>query len=75
MAKPLRYDTNALLCAIADYPERGCGEQVSGTSKKPAAAPGKDEDDGPRLGWYAGAAAVAALAAAAVWQSRRNRHG
>ncbi|MGW1271537.1 SCO2322 family protein, partial [Streptomyces sp. NPDC002491] len=29
VAKPLRYDTNALLCAIAGYPERGCGEQVS----------------------------------------------
>ncbi|MFE9673061.1 SCO2322 family protein [Streptomyces sp. NPDC006259] len=28
-AKPLRYDTNALLCAIAAYPETGCGDQVS----------------------------------------------
>jgi hypothetical protein len=28
VAKPLRYDTNALLCAIAGYPEKGCGEQV-----------------------------------------------
>ncbi|MEU5250474.1 SCO2322 family protein [Streptomyces longwoodensis] len=81
VAKPLRYDTNALLCAIADYPKRGCGEQVAGSAeRKPAAAQKKDqgdeddEDDGPRLAWYAGAAAVAALAAAAVWQSRRNRH-
>ncbi|MEU5179123.1 SCO2322 family protein [Streptomyces longwoodensis] len=78
VAKPLRYDTNALLCAIADYPKRGCGEQVAGTTeRKPAAAQNKDqgdEGDGPRLAWYAGAAAVAALAAAAVWQSRRNRH-
>ncbi|MFI1001234.1 SCO2322 family protein [Streptomyces galbus] len=78
VAKPLRYDTNALLCAIAGYPKRGCGEQVAGTAeRKPAAAPKDDEGaegDGPRLAWYAGAAAVAALAAAAVWQSRRNRH-
>ncbi|NKQ23969.1 SCO2322 family protein [Streptomyces galbus] len=81
VAKPLRYDTNALLCAIAGYPKRGCGEQVAGTAERtPAAAPKDDEGaggdggDGPRLAWYAGAAAVAALAAAAVWQSRRNRH-
>ncbi|MBV2353737.1 hypothetical protein KUM39_05075 [Streptomyces sp. J2-1] len=31
-AKPLRYDTNALLCAISGYPRTGCGEQVSGSS-------------------------------------------
>ncbi|MFR9794725.1 SCO2322 family protein [Streptomyces sp. MS06] len=30
VAKPLRYDGNALLCAIAGYPRKGCGEQVSG---------------------------------------------
>ncbi|MFD6322690.1 SCO2322 family protein [Streptomyces sp. NPDC058442] len=40
VAKPLRYDSNALLCAIAGYPEKGCGEQVSGGS---APAPGKSE--------------------------------
>ncbi|WNZ11907.1 SCO2322 family protein [Streptomyces sp. 11x1] len=28
VAKPLRYDTNALLCAIGGYPVRGCGEAV-----------------------------------------------
>ncbi|MBW1603466.1 hypothetical protein JJV70_15405 [Streptomyces sp. JJ66] len=28
-AKPLRYDSSALLCAISGYPETGCGEQVS----------------------------------------------
>ncbi|MFI9624507.1 SCO2322 family protein [Streptomyces sp. NPDC052042] len=29
VAKPLRYDSNALLCAISGYPASGCGEQVS----------------------------------------------
>ncbi|WP_159767077.1 SCO2322 family protein [Streptomyces sp. HM190] len=29
VAKPLRYDTNALLCAIAGYPRKGCGEVVA----------------------------------------------
>lgn len=32
-AKPLRYNSEALLCAIDGYPERGCGEQVSGEEK------------------------------------------
>ncbi|WP_442809402.1 SCO2322 family protein [Streptomyces sp. NBC_01335] len=30
VAKPLRYDSAALLCAISGYPETGCGEQISG---------------------------------------------
>ncbi|MCX4449377.1 SCO2322 family protein [Streptomyces sp. NBC_01789] len=30
VAKPLRYDTSAMLCAISGYPASGCGEQVSG---------------------------------------------
>ncbi|WP_443041742.1 SCO2322 family protein [Streptomyces sp. B21-097] len=29
VAEPLRYDADALLCAIAGYPRTGCGEQVS----------------------------------------------
>ncbi|WP_460065034.1 SCO2322 family protein [Streptomyces sp. YKOK-I1] len=73
VAKPLRYDTNALLCAIAGYPRTGCGEQVPATQQKPAA--GKKKDSGPSVGVYAGAAAVAALAGAALWQARRRRHG
>ncbi|MFB7866593.1 SCO2322 family protein [Streptomyces sp. NPDC056069] len=49
VAKPLRYDGNALLCGIAGYPAKGCGEQVAlpeeqpgGTAKPsaPAAASG-----------------------------------
>ena len=67
VAKPLRYDTNALLCAIAGYPEQGCGEQVT----KKTASP----HHGPSLGLLAGAAAVVLLGAAAVWQTRRRKHG
>ena len=75
VAKPLRYDTNALLCAIGGYPEKGCGEQVSG-AKKPTAAAQKGEQTGggPSVGLFVGAGAVALLAAAAVWQARRRRH-
>ncbi|BFO21073.1 SCO2322 family protein [Streptomyces sp. KM77-8] len=67
VAKPLRYDTNALLCAIAGYPKKGCGEQV-------AAAPKEEEptDSGPSVGLIAGIAAVALLGAAALWQTRRR---
>ncbi|PPS90308.1 SCO2322 family protein [Streptomyces sp. MH60] len=76
VAGPLRYDTNALLCAIAGYPKSGCGEQVSQQqSAKPTAAPGTAEDDeGPSVGLYAGIAVVAALAGAATWQARRRRN-
>ncbi|NGO48717.1 SCO2322 family protein [Streptomyces ureilyticus] len=41
VAKPLRYDTNALLCAIAGYPHTGCGEPVSAAdpTTTPSATP------------------------------------
>ncbi|MFF4521686.1 SCO2322 family protein [Streptomyces bluensis] len=85
VAGPLRYDTNALLCAIADYPEKGCGEPVpdtgAGTSDEdpqtsaPASASGSEDGSsgGPSLGLFAGAGVVALLGAAAVWQARRRR--
>ncbi|SNX58106.1 hypothetical protein SAMN06272735_2589 [Streptomyces sp. TLI_55] len=76
VAKPLRYDTNALLCAIAGYPEAGCGEQVASgeKGKKETAAKKQHKDSGPSVGLLAGAAAVAALGGAAVWQARRRRN-
>ncbi|MEU3843381.1 SCO2322 family protein [Streptomyces sp. NPDC028635] len=75
VAKPLRYDTNALLCAIAGYPRRGCGEQVSDKATgAPSAAPAtRNDGGGPSVGLIAGGAAVVALGAAAVWQARRRR--
>ncbi|MFD5338816.1 SCO2322 family protein [Streptomyces hawaiiensis] len=75
VAKPLRYDTNALLCAISGYPEKGCGEQVSPKEtqqQKPAAEKKTPSDDGPSLGLLAGVAVVVVLGGAAVWQVRRR---
>ncbi|MGW6541374.1 SCO2322 family protein [Streptomyces massasporeus] len=75
VAKPLRYDTNALLCAIAGYPEKGCGEQVSQRQdqrRTPAAEAKSPSDDGPSLGLVAGIAVVVVLGGAAVWQVRRR---
>ncbi|MFD7012922.1 SCO2322 family protein [Streptomyces sp. NPDC059161] len=72
VAKPLRYNSAALLCAIGGYPRAGCGEQVGDTAPKPAPA-AKDSSSGPSVGLLAGVAAVLALGAAAVWQSRRRR--
>ncbi len=84
-AKPLRYDANALLCAIAGYPAKGCGEQVSvgkpQESRKPEGSPtaqseaaGQDSDTGGTLlGLLAGVGAVVLVAAATLWQVRRRR--
>ncbi|MEV0690376.1 SCO2322 family protein [Streptomyces sp. NPDC050388] len=82
VAEPLRYNSNALLCAIAGYPEKGCGEQVSGGgtpapekedgAKSSAASASSDDDGGPSLGLVAGIAAVALLGAAAVLRVRRR---
>ncbi|GAA0979972.1 hypothetical protein GCM10009576_036230 [Streptomyces rhizosphaericus] len=78
VAKPLRYNSAALLCAISGYPETGCGDKVS-TSVDAHAAPkgdgGKagDGGSGPSAGLIGGLAAVVLLGAAAVWQARRRR--
>ncbi|MFF6986183.1 SCO2322 family protein [Streptomyces sp. NPDC010273] len=68
VAKPLRYNTAALLCAIADYPEQGCADQVTDQKKTPT------PHHGPSVGLLAGATAIVLLAAAAIWRSRRRNH-
>ncbi len=85
VAEPLRYNSDALLCAVDGYPSRGCGEQVRGEGgPREDSRPGADGDAGsgadgdgtgslgPVAGIAAGAAAIAVLAAAAVRQSRRR---
>ncbi|MEU1303923.1 SCO2322 family protein [Streptomyces shenzhenensis] len=78
VARPLRYDANALLCAISGYPRTGCGEQVAATGEQPTTAakePADTEDGGPSIGLWAGGAAVVLLGTAAFWQARRRRDG
>ncbi|WP_425505665.1 SCO2322 family protein [Streptomyces typhae] len=45
VAKPLRYNSSALLCAISGYPKNGCGEPVSGKESKGEDSGGKDSGD------------------------------
>jgi hypothetical protein len=82
-APPLRYDANALLCAIGGYPESGCAEQVSTSGKTTATATApapsgpaasKDTGSGPSAGLVGGLAVVLVIGAAAVRQARRRRH-
>ncbi len=77
VAKPLRYDSAALLCAIAGYPKAGCGEQVSGKESAAPSASGttKSDSGGPSAGLIGGVAAVVVLGAAGVWQARRRKRG
>lgn len=83
VAKPLRYDSSAMLCAISGYPRTGCGEQVSGGGTEEPSAPASaapsapaDEDgggQGPSAGLLVGIGAVLLLGVAAVFQARRRR--
>lgn len=71
VAGPLRYDANALLCAIAGYPRKGCGEQVA--AGKPAGKPaGSKPQEGPSVGLPVGVGVVVLLGAAAIWRARRR---
>ncbi|MGI5449549.1 SCO2322 family protein [Streptomyces sp. CA-243310] len=85
VAKPLRYNGAALLCGISGYPRQGCGEPIaddtgrqpsasapSSASSPSASAPSSGGSGGPSAGLVVGVVAVAALAAAGVWQSRRR---
>ncbi|MEU2066016.1 SCO2322 family protein [Streptomyces anulatus] len=85
VAKPLRYDSSAMLCAISGYPKSGCGEQVSGEdggakptpstadSGRTADESGDGSGGGPSVGLLVGVAAVLLLGVAAVVQARRRR--
>ncbi|GAA1923192.1 SCO2322 family protein [Streptantibioticus ferralitis] len=79
VAKPLRYNSAGMVCAIAGYPQSGCGEQVTsgGNSRRTpapsASAQPSESGNGPSLGVFAGIAAVVVLGAAALWQTRRRR--
>ncbi|MER6105648.1 SCO2322 family protein [Streptomyces sp. NPDC001832] len=87
VAKPLRYNSDAMLCAISGYPASGCGEQVSGNghetpaaSASPAGPDASDAADGsdgsgggPSAGVLVGVGAVLLLGTAAVVQARRRR--
>ncbi|MCT4352917.1 SCO2322 family protein [Streptomyces sp. Je 1-79] len=85
VAKPLRYDSAAMLCGIAGYPAKGCGEQVAETSapsttgtptgNPTASGTPRAQDDGgggPSAGILVGGAAVLVLGGAAVWKARRR---
>ncbi|MGN5633753.1 SCO2322 family protein [Streptomyces sp. AC154] len=87
VAKPLRYGSDALLCAISGYPVAGCGEQVSGTtgtesgrattpaptSASASASGSGGSGGGPSAGVLFGIGAVLLLGIAAVAQARRRR--
>ncbi|KAB2594554.1 hypothetical protein F5983_01470 [Streptomyces arboris] len=88
VAKPLRYDSSAMICAISGYPKSGCGEQVSGDGNKkdgsekpsapaPSSAPATDDGSGsgggPSAGLLLGIGAILLLGIAAVLQARRRR--
>ncbi|MFI2782567.1 SCO2322 family protein [Streptomyces sp. ALB3] len=87
VAKPLRYDSSAMLCAISGYPRSGCGEQTgedSGASEtdRPATAStagdregadGSSGGGGPSAGVLTGVGAVLVLGVAAVLRARRRR--
>jgi hypothetical protein len=73
VAEPLRYNSNALLCAVSGYPRTGCGEQVTKASQGTAAGKPKPSRTGPSVGVIAGVAVVAALGVGAIWQAKRRR--
>lgn len=84
VVKPLRYDSAALLCGIAGYPAKGCGEQVAETEPNPRTTPtgnptlsastknDGDGDGGPSVGLVVGGSAVLVLGGAALWKARRR---
>ncbi|WP_438947955.1 SCO2322 family protein [Streptomyces durbertensis] len=72
VAPPLRYDSSALLCAIAGYPRTGCGERVAVGGERGRKDDGQDGGGGGVPLWLGGVVLVV-LAGGAVWQVRRRR--
>ncbi|MCZ0979472.1 SCO2322 family protein [Streptomyces diastatochromogenes] len=76
VAKPLRYDSVAMLCGIAGYPAKGCGEQVEVGGRPRRRRPRPPfpfrGTGGPSFGLLAGGAGVLALGGAAIWKARRR---
>ncbi|WP_424213966.1 SCO2322 family protein [Streptomyces sp. BI20] len=86
VAKPLRYNESALLCAISGYPAKGCADPVDAPAADPSKAGAQDpaptaaekndadgDSGGPAVGLWAGLAGVLVLGAAGLWQARRRR--
>lgn len=81
VARPLRYNSAGMVCAITGYPVTGCGEQVAGdrpaapatAAPTAAARGGGDRTGSTSLSVSAGLAAVLTLGGAAWWQARRRR--
>ncbi|MBM7438693.1 SCO2322 family protein [Streptomyces sp. HB132] len=70
VAKPLRYDSSAMLCAISGYPRSGCGEQTgdggsqeaTGPAGTPSADDGATPDEGSASDGDGGGPSVGVLA-------------
>lgn len=79
VARPLRYDSSGLVCAVSGYPATGCGEQVASRGSSPAtgspAGPAARSSNGSSaaVGTYAGIGVIVVVGAAAGWQVRRRR--
>ncbi|WP_299538041.1 SCO2322 family protein [uncultured Streptomyces sp.] len=84
VARPLRYDSAAILCAISGYPRAGCGEQVApgateeGTDQEATGTAeggpaGGGGSGGPSAGVLTGVGLVVVLGGAAVLRARTRR--
>ncbi|MFE0382290.1 SCO2322 family protein, partial [Streptomyces inhibens] len=66
VARPLRYDSNALLCAIAGYPKSGCAEQVSGSKEADSTEAGSTEAGSTEAGSKATGSSASSSSGAAA---------
>ncbi|MEO3751005.1 SCO2322 family protein [Streptomyces sp. B6B3] len=77
VAEPLRYNADGLLCAIAGYPEQGCGEQLTegGGAGDEAGDDTAADDAGGGGGPVAIAAGIGVVLLLATAAARRGRRG